>query len=164
MQTAYHRCDMSNHDKILAELKEYYKIHTEEEMYHDEWLLDDLEEIGVSRQESLSKKPSQKVAELVGSQYYWINHWHPVCLLGYISFLEGNPPETRMIDRLEEITGYPKLAFRTIRKHSQLDTSHRDDLNRLLDTLPLTTLHEHWITYNALYSANKFTEIIRTID
>jgi hypothetical protein len=44
-------------------------------MNHDEWLLDDLESIGVSRQESLLLKPLQTVAELVGRQYYWIYYW-----------------------------------------------------------------------------------------
>ena len=71
-------------------------------MNHDERLLDDLESIGVSRQESLLRKPLQTVAELVGSQYYWIYYWHPVCLLGYISFLEGDPPKKELIDQLQK--------------------------------------------------------------
>jgi hypothetical protein len=135
----------------------------EEEMRHDEWLLNDLETIGVSRHESLSKKPSQAVAEMVESQYYWIYHWHPICLLGYISFLEGDPPQRKLIDQLQEITGYPKTAFRTIAKHSYLDPDHRDHLNKLLDALPLSTTFENWITSNALYSANKFSEIVKSI-
>ncbi len=76
----------------MFELGEYYKKHIQEEMNHDEWILNDLQSIGVPHEESLSRKPLQSVAELVGSQYYWIYHWHPVCLLGYISFLEGDPP------------------------------------------------------------------------
>ncbi len=44
-------------------------------------------------------------------------------------------------------------------KHSDLDLNHRDELNELLDKLPLDKQHEQWITYNALYSANKLLEI-----
>lgn len=163
MQAARTRCGNSQADKkearLMSRLAGYYKKHSLEELHHDEWLLDDLESIGVSRQESLSLTPSQAVAELVGSQYYWIHHWHPVCLLGYISFLEGNPPSNESIDQLRESTGYPETAFRTLVKHSDLDPHHRDDLNELLDALPLTEKHKEWITYNALYSANKLLEI-----
>ena len=160
MQAAYGRCcDLSEEGKLMTELRKYYKKHIQEEMNHDEWLLDDLESIGVSRQESLLRKPLQTVAELVGSQYYWIYYWHPVCLLGYISFLEGDPPKKELIDQLQKITGYPKTAFRTLAKHSDLDPHHRDELNELLETLPLTAKYEQWITSNALYSANKLIEI-----
>ena len=159
MCAAYDNCIDSQEDAdLVARLRKYYKKHIQEEMHHDEWILDDLESIGESRLDSLSQKPSQKVAELVGSQYYWIYHWHPVCLLGHISFLEGNPPKKELIYRLQEITGYPDTAFRTLIKHSDLDRHHRDELDKLLEELPLTTRHEQWITSNALYSAYKLSE------
>jgi Iron-containing redox enzyme len=160
MQAAYEQCShLQEQRKLISDLRRYYKKHVQEETNHDEWLLDDLESIGVSRQESLSRKPLQAVAELVGSQYYWIYHWHPVCLLGYIALLEGDPPRKELVEQLQKSTGYPDTAFRTIVKHSDLDPYHRDDLNKLLETLPLETKHEQWITYNALYSANKLIEI-----
>lgn len=159
MQAAYERCSHLQKETLSSELSKYYKKHIQEEMNHDEWLLDDLESIGFSRAESLMTRPSQAVAELVGSQYYWIYHWHPICLLGYISFLEGNPPSKETIDHLQRTTGYPYTAFRTLVKHSDLDPHHRDELNELLDTLPLTAKHEEWITSNALYSLEKLSEI-----
>ncbi|HEY7079856.1 MAG TPA: hypothetical protein VH500_09150 [Nitrososphaeraceae archaeon] len=160
MQAAYERCQhLSEERRLLTSLASYYNKHIVEEMDHDKWLLDDLEEIGISNEMSLSQKPLQGVAELVGSQYYWIYHWHPVCLLGYISFLEGNPPTKEQINRLIQETKYPKLAFRTLLKHSDLDFRHRDELNTILDMLPLTEKHQHWITSNALYTANKIMEI-----
>jgi hypothetical protein len=160
MQAAYERCTCITEDrKLLKPLSEYYKKHIKEEENHDEWLLDDLESIGVPREESLLRKPLQEVAELVGSQYYWIHFWHPVCLLGYISFLEGNPPKKQVIDHLQKISGYPDTAFKTILKHSNLDPTHRDELNKLLEVLPLTRNQEEWITTNALYSARKLIEV-----
>lgn len=56
MQAAYHECDLPHGEKLLDQLKKYYKEHITEEMSHDEWLLNDLETIGVSRQDSLIKK------------------------------------------------------------------------------------------------------------
>jgi Iron-containing redox enzyme len=140
-------------------LKLYYDKHSMEEKYHDEWVLNDLESIGVSREHVASLKPSQSVAELVGSQYYWIHHFHPVVLLGYIAFLEGDPPEKEFIERLQKKTGYPDSAFRTIAKHGYLDPNHLDDMDKLLDSLPLTQDHMNWIMDNAVYSSRKFAEI-----
>lgn len=159
MQAAYDRCFDLQDIRLLQELRKYYKKHIKEEMGHDEWILDDLESIGVTRQVSLFRKPLQSVAELVGAQYYWIYHWHPVCLLGYISFLEGNPPGRNLIKQLQKITGYPETGFRTLIKHSDLDPHHREELNELLQVLPLNSKQEQWITSNALYSANKLKEI-----
>ena len=161
MQAAYGMCSrhLSEEGKLMAELRRYYKKHSQEETNHDQWLLDDLESIGVPRQRSLLQKPSQAVSELVGSQYYWIYHWHPVCLLGYISSLEGNPPRKEVIKQLHKLTDYPDTAFRTLVKHSDLDPHHRNELNKFLDALPLTVKHEQWITSNALYSLYKLSEI-----
>ena len=36
--------------------------------------------------------PPPSVAGLVGSQYYWILHHHPVAFLGYVALMEGYPP------------------------------------------------------------------------
>ena len=163
MQTAYQRCrnGLQQERELLNKLREYYKKHIQEEMNHDKWLLDDLDSIGITHHESLARKPLQIVAELVGSQYYLIFHWHPVCLLGYISYLEGNPPQKETVDQLQQITGFPESAFRTMTKHSDLDPHHRDELTELLESLPLTTEHEQWITSNALYTANKLIDIRR---
>jgi hypothetical protein len=159
MQAAHDQCRKMKEEELLMELEEYYVKHIQEELHHDEWLLDDLESIGCGRNESLSRKPIQEVAELVGSQFYWIYYWHPVCLLGYISVLEGNPPKNENISRLKQTTGYPDAAFRTLIKHSSLDPYHRDDLNNLLDSLHLSPIHEKWITSNSLHTAKKLWEI-----
>ena len=160
MEVAHQRCTVLVSEKdLLTRLMNYYEKHIKEEKGHDEWLVQDLEVIGIPRHECLNRKPSQVVAELVGSQYYWINHWHPVSLLGYIAFLEGNPPSMEWIQNIRKITDYPEAAFRTIVKHSELDQQHRDDLNDLLDELPLTPEYQQWLISNALYSAGKYYDI-----
>lgn len=160
MRAACDRCTMhTDTSELMTELAKYYNKHIKEEMNHDEWLLEDLEAIGVTRQEALSHKPIQTLAELVGSQYYWIYHWHPVCLLGYIFALEGYPPRRELIHRLREATGAPEAAFRTLIEHSDLDPHHSQELFEFLDSLPLTQEHEQWITSNAIYTAIKLGEM-----
>ena len=67
---------------------------------------------GLCRDQVLSRLPSPTIAALVGSQYYWVRHVHPVGLLGYIAMFEGYPPSRLDIDRVQEITGYGSGAFR----------------------------------------------------
>jgi hypothetical protein len=111
-------------DPVCAALAPYYAEHITEELDHDEWLLDDLERIGHTRPAVLRRLPSPTVAALVGAQYYWIHHYHPVALLGYIHQLECYPPSLELIARLQAASGYDRAAFRTMIAHAELDPGH----------------------------------------
>ena len=125
-------------DPVAAGVASYLARHAEEERDHDEWLLDDLAVLGVDRSEVLARVPSPTVASLVGSQYYWALHYHPVSLLGYFAFMEGYPPATSLIAELLSRTGFPPEAFRTMAKHGELDGNHRSELDEAIDRLPLS--------------------------
>ena len=133
--------ELAPDDAVAADVAAYLTHHIREERHHDEWLLDDLEVLGVPREQVLAQMPSATVAALVGSQYYWIRHHHPVALLGYIAVLEGTPPVAEHVEGIIRQTGLPRKAFRTILKHADLDPHHRDALNRALDAMPLTADH-----------------------
>ncbi len=151
-------------DPVAEGLIAYLTQHIKEEMHHDEWLLDDLEVIGVPRKSVLARMPSPAAAALVGSQYYWALHYHPVAILGYIAVMEGYPPTREFVDDLKLRTGYPDDAFRTIAKHGYLDPYHRDDLDRAVDELPLETQHHVLIGTSAMQSvhlsAQAFNEVV----
>ncbi len=76
-------------DPVCAALAPYFDEHIEEERHHDDWLLDDLETLGRGRDDVLARPPTATIAGLVGAQYYWVIHYHPVAVLGYIALLEG---------------------------------------------------------------------------
>ena len=75
---------------------------------------------------------------------------HPISLLGCFAVLEGSPPETDMLDDVVEITGIPREALRTLYKHALLDPHHRDDLDAVLDDLPLDPGHSEILGLSAL--------------
>jgi hypothetical protein len=83
--------------------------------------------------------PSSTVARTVGSQYYWILHFDPIAILGYIAVLEGYPPNEDQIRRLILKSGIPESAFTTYLKHAALDRTHSSDLDKLIDSLPLSS-------------------------
>jgi hypothetical protein len=133
-------------DPVCKVLRPYLENHIEEELYHDEWTLDDLSTIGVNRNDVLSRAPAANVASLVGAQYYWIYHYHPVALMGYMIMLESNAPSVQFVREMIERTGLPAELFRTRMLHAELDPGHQEDLFDLIESLPLSRDQEKLIS------------------
>ncbi|RWP65818.1 MAG: hypothetical protein EOR08_04345 [Mesorhizobium sp.] len=147
-------------DPLRQPLADYLAQHVEEEKDHDEWTLEDLGSIGLSRQEILDRIPLPTTASFVGSQYYWIFHHHPVGLLGYISVLESDPGTSEVYDDLERRTGLPKALFRTYRMHGELDPEHVKELYDFIDSLPLSDSHTTLIGISAMYASISLAECV----
>ena len=158
METALTTARTLPNDQVAVLLAEYLEHHIPEERDHDDWLLGDLEAIGVARDQVLSRVPSPTIAALVGSQYYWVQHVHPVGLLGYIAMFEGYPPKRQDIDEVQAATGYGAEAFRTLMLHADLDIHHGDDLDDLLNSLPLTEQQRTLMGISAISSVQLMTQ------
>jgi hypothetical protein len=150
-------------DPVSARLAPYLAHHITEELEHDEWLLGDLALLGRNRADVLRRPPSPTVAALVGAQYYWVQHFHPVALLGYIGLLECYPPSPALIDELQRRTGYDRAAFRTMIAHAELDPGHGAELDELLDSLPLTREQSAVIGLSAMHTVEGYTAAIEEI-
>jgi hypothetical protein len=109
-------------DPVAAAVADYCGRHIEEELGHDDWLLEDLAFLGVDPEDVRTRPPSPTVAALVGAQYYWIRHVHPVGLLGYVLLLEGWPPTPATVDELRRRTGYG--STRTTARSSTRCSTH----------------------------------------
>jgi hypothetical protein len=161
METAAGRArSLAAGDPVAAELADYLDEHIDEERAHDEWLLSDLESLGASRTAILARPPSPTVASAVGAQYYWVLHYHPVALLGWIGVLEGYPPTPAMIDRLMARTEYGPDAFRTLTAHAELDPHHGEELFEVLDRLPLTPQQSAVIGLSAISSVHLLAQAL----
>ena len=155
MRTAADRLQaMTAVDPIAAPLIDYFTRQIPQELGHDEWLLEDLEALGRSRNEILAQMPLPTVAAVVGAQYYWILHHHPVALLGYIMVVESEPPTVELVERTIAKTGLPREAFRSFFRHAILEPAHNDALDRLLDALPLTREQEELVGVSVIQTSN----------
>jgi len=150
-------------DQLREPLAAYLDEHVDEELHHDEQLLDDLELLGLPREDVLARMPPSSVAALVGAQYYWIHHHHPVAFLGYVALMEGYPPTADLIETLAARTGFAQESFRTFSEHAELDPGHKDHLDRTLDELPLTEAQEAAIVASATVTADLNARAIREI-
>jgi pyrroloquinoline quinone (PQQ) biosynthesis protein C len=161
METARERArKLAKEDPVCEILAPYLDEHIPEEADHDEWLLEDLELLGEDRSSVLARPPSPTVAATVGAQYYWILHYHPVALLGYIALLEGYPPSIELVDELVDRTGHSRAAFRTLIAHAELDPGHRDELDAVLDHLPVTREQSTAMGLSAIYSVQMLARAI----
>jgi hypothetical protein len=156
--------ERADDDPLCAALAAYYDHHVTEERDHDLWTLDDLEAAGYPREAVLDRVPLSDVASMMGAQYYWLHHHHPVMMLGCIAVLEGGPPSDALTDRLERESGLPSEAFRTYRFHGRVDPTHKDDLDRALDEMPLDRRHLGLIGISATHTATMLGEIVDRLD
>jgi len=152
METAHRQTVSTPDDPISPILGPYLVQHIQEEMDHDIWTLDDLESVGIDRVTVLAAPPPSIVAALVGAQYYWILHSHPIAILGYMLMLESNAPSVSLVDELFQKTGLPEELFRTHRIHATLDPGHQADLYRLLDQLPMTEAQYRLLGYSIAHT------------
>ncbi|MFJ4968698.1 iron-containing redox enzyme family protein [Streptomyces sp. NPDC088755] len=159
MELALRRTSRRRGDPLSEPLAAYLAQHIQEEAGHDGWLLEDLLAAGAAPQDALGPLPPPDVAALVGPQYYWIEHHHPVVLLGYIAVLEGYAPAPGLTDRIAGLTGLPAAALRTVREHAALDTDHLDELYALLERLPLTRDQEAALAVSALHTLDALTRL-----
>lgn len=160
MKAAAERCEkMLDSDPVTEGMLTYLQKHIPEETGHDEWVLDDLEVLGYRREDVLLRVPPLSAAELAGSQYYWIKHVHPVALLGFIAVLEGTPPDVEFFEQTADRIGLPRRAFSNLLLHGKLDPQHRDDLDHMLDALPLTERHHTLMGVSAIQTVSLLTRV-----
>jgi hypothetical protein len=151
MEAARARCHaLADHDLVAAGLIDHLTAHIAEEVDHDRWLLEDLEVLGVPSDEVRSRPASLNVAQLIGAQYYWIHHEHPVALFGYMAALEGGVASSAFVEELVAESGLPRAGLRTLLHHAEIDVEHGSDLLDLLDALPLTERHRTAIGTSAI--------------
>lgn len=153
----------SETDPLSAGLAQYLEHHIEEESGHDDWLLMDLAATGEDPKSALDQIPSPAVAQMVGAQYYWLHHCHPVALLGHIAAIEAYHPPEGFALRLAVLTGYPRTAFRAIARHEVLDVNHRHDLLDLIDRLPLGAREERIMAMSGLHTFEAGSDVLETI-
>ncbi len=112
--------------------------HMHEEAGHEQWVLNDLEAVGVSRPAAMGYAPSPNVLALNGYNFWSADRRHPCSVLGMMYVLEviasvyGGPFASVMKDALL-LQGERGISF--INSHASLDTVHMAQLRTILNTL-----------------------------
>lgn len=163
MEAAIARLQNLPQAPITTDLIGYFKQQIPQETGHDIWLLEDLEALGIAREQTLARMPPPTVAALIGAQYYWIKHHHPIALLGYIAVVESETPSLELVECSIQRTALPKQAFRNFSRHAILEPSHNETLDNLFDALPLTPEQFGLIGVSITQSANMIAQAAEEI-
>lgn len=126
--------------------------HAHEEKNHEKMLIMDLKELGY---EIDSFKESSIIKAFYQSQYYSIEHIHPLSFIGYVYLLESLPLDLGK-KLLKKIEGrYGKKATTFLRVHTQEDEKHIQSLLKLIESLPMelnNKIEENLILSGTLYN------------
>ncbi len=121
-----------------AQVRSFLYEHMHEEAGHEQWVLNDLEAVGVAREATLRYSPSPHVLALNGYNYWAADRKHPCSILGMMYVLEviasvyGGPFSVAMKEALL-LQGERGVSF--INSHALLDAQHMAQLRAILNTL-----------------------------
>jgi hypothetical protein len=163
MRTAKDRALSLPDDAVAVQTASYLEIHIEEEKDHDLWLLNDIESLGIDPTDVIRATPLPAIVSLLGAQYFWMFHMHPVAIFGYLIVLEGYPPLLHQLEQIKRNTGLPASAFRCLISHAEDDPDHIAYLNRTLDNMPLTPDQSKYIALSAFHTIDAVASILEQL-
>jgi pyrroloquinoline quinone (PQQ) biosynthesis protein C len=121
------------HDWLRPHLDEYI----EEEVGHDEWILDDLRACGADPGAVRHGRPAHATEVMVAYAYDTIARRNPLGFFGMVHVLEGTSVALALLaaDAIQRPLGLPDAAFSYLRSHGTLDRKHTADFARLMDRI-----------------------------
>jgi len=98
----------------------------EEELGHQEWILNDIEACGGNKESIRKGKPSIETELMVAYAYDTINRVNPLAFFGMVQVLEGTSIKvaTQVASKIQEVLKLPDRAFSYLNSHGALDQDH----------------------------------------
>jgi len=121
----------------LEWLREAIGEYIEEEMGHQEWILNDIEACGGDKEVVRHETPHPETELMVAYAYDTIDRRNPMGFFGMVLVLEGTSVAlaTQAAERIQASLNLPKQAFSYLTSHGSLDVSHVDFYEKLMNRL-----------------------------
>src|SRR5512134_531907 len=115
-------------------LQEAVLHYLEEEVGHDEWILNDIAQAGGDRQAAAASRPAVATDAMIAYAYDTVMRRNPLGFFGMVHVLEGTSVALALnaADRIQQALGLPSRAFTYLRSHGELDKEHVNDLAGIL--------------------------------
>ncbi|CCQ09251.1 hypothetical protein PALB_880 [Pseudoalteromonas luteoviolacea B = ATCC 29581] len=118
-------------------LREALGHYIEEEMGHQEWILNDIAACGFDKEAVRISQPSFAAEMMVSYAYDSIARKNPLCFFGMVNVLEGT--SIALADNaaktIREKLDLPKKAFSYLTSHGALDIEHIDFFKSLMNKI-----------------------------
>ena len=121
----------------LEWLREAIGEYIEEEMGHQEWILNDIKACGGDAEAVRRATPLPPTELMVAYAYDTVNRRNPVGFFGMVLVLEGTSVAlaTQAAERIRQSLNLPKAAFSYLTSHGSLDVGHVDFYKNLINRL-----------------------------
>lgn len=98
----------------------------EEEIGHQEWILNDIAACGYDKEKARRSTPNLATELMVSYAYDMVNRVNPVGFFGMVHVLEGTSITTadRAAAQIKQTLGLPASAFSYLTSHGALDQDH----------------------------------------
>ena len=107
-------------------LRDALAEYIEEELGHQEWVLNDIAACGYDKEKARRSMPTRATELMVAYAYHVIDRVNPVGFFGMVHVLEGT--SVTIADSaaalIKQATGLPDNAFSYLRSHGALDVEH----------------------------------------
>ena len=109
----------------------------EEELGHQEWILNDIAACGGDKEAVRHGLPAFETEIMVAYAYDMINRVNPLGFFGMVHVLEGTSITTadKAADGIQKALGLPEEAFSYLRSHGALDQEHVKFFESLMDQI-----------------------------
>jgi len=118
-------------------LRESVAEYIEEELGHQEWILNDIEHCGFNKESARNSTPLQATELMVAYSYDIINRVNPLGFFGLVYVLEGT--STAIADnaagKIKQTLNLPNNAFSYLKSHGSIDLEHIKFFEKLMDKI-----------------------------
>lgn len=125
----------------LSSEQEFYREaiaeYIEEELGHQEWVLNDIAATGADKELVRHGQPNLATELMVSYAYDSIQRGNPLAFFGMVLVLEGTSVNlaTGAADIIQHQLQLPKKAFSYLRSHGSLDIEHLGFFEKLMNTI-----------------------------
>ncbi|WP_238526957.1 TenA family transcriptional regulator [Brumicola nitratireducens] len=146
-------------------LREAVAEYIEEELGHQEWVLNDIANCGYDKEVVRATPPSMATELMVAYAYDMVNRVNPLGFFGMVHVLEGT--SIAMADNaaanIKDALGLPKKAFSYLVSHGSLDIDHVKFFETLMDKIDCPK-EQDLIVQSAKRFYVLYGNIFRTLD
>jgi len=121
----------------LAWLRRPVAEYIDEEIGHEEWILNDIAAAGGDAEAVRKSRPGMPAEVMVAYAYDLVNRGNPAAFFGMVFVLEGTSVAMALnaADRIQQALDLPDAAFSYLRSHGTLDQEHTRHLAELVEKM-----------------------------
>jgi thiaminase len=146
-------------------LREAVAEYIEEELGHQEWILNDIAACGADKEIARNSEPNFSTELMVAYAYDCVNRVHPVCFFGMVLVLEGTSVALADIaaNEIAKTLKLPKSAFTYLHSHGALDQEHVVFFQQLMDQIT-DPEQQQMIIHSAKRFYKLYANVFRELD